>query len=187
MTVTGCRTTSSRPQPFAVDRKARMGLFTPDIYLVDVHSIDLDSLKRQGIEALLIDLDNTLLPRDRDDVPDALREWAHALADQGFKVCLVSNNWHEKVSIVADELGFDLVAKAIKPLPFAFWRALRRLGVSRRHAAVVGDQLFTDMLGGNLLGMMTILVTPLSATDLPHTLMLRRIESRILAGRKPLP
>ncbi len=164
-----------------------MGLFTPDIYHVDVHSIDLSLLKEQGIEVLLIDLDNTLLPRDKDDIPDELRAWAHALADQGFKVCLVSNNWHEKVQRVAGELDMELVAKAIKPLPFAFLRALGKIGASRKHAAVVGDQLFTDVLGGSLLGMTTILVSPLSASDLPHTLFLRHLEARILAGRKPLP
>ncbi|MDA3936793.1 MAG: HAD hydrolase-like protein, partial [Actinomycetota bacterium] len=88
---------------------------------------------------------------------------------------------------VADELDMDLVAKAIKPLPFAFLIALGKIGVSRKHAAVIGDQLFTDVLGGSILGMTTILVAPLSKSDLPHTLILRRLEARILAGRRPLP
>jgi predicted HAD superfamily phosphohydrolase YqeG len=49
----------------------------------------------------------------------------------------------------------------------------------------VGDQLFTDVLGGRLLGMMTIMVLPLSQSDLPHTLLLRRVERVLLAGRQP--
>ena len=120
-------------------------------------------------------------------MPGELREWVRDLADRGFRVCLVSNNWHERVSTVAEELGFELVAKAVKPLPFAFLRALSKLGSTRRSSVVVGDQLFTDVLGGKLLGMRTVLVLPLSTYDLPHTLMLRKLERLVLAGRQPLP
>jgi HAD superfamily phosphatase (TIGR01668 family) len=164
-----------------------MGLFTPDIYYADVHAIDLDELGRRGIDTLLVDLDNTLVPRDTNVVTDEHRSWARELEERGFKVGLVSNNWHERVKGFADELGFALVPKAVKPMPFAFLKALRMLDSSRRTAATVGDQMFTDVLGGNLLGMTSIMVEPLSATDLPHTLLLRRIERRVLAGRQPLP
>lgn len=164
-----------------------MSVLRPDDYVVDVHAIDLAALRASGIDTLLVDLDNTLLPRDTNVVPQELRDWAGDLASGGFRVCLVSNNWHERVKTVADELGFDLVSKAVKPLPFAFLRALGKVDSQRRRAAVVGDQLFTDVLGGGLLGMHTILVTPLSQTDLPHTLLLRRLERLVLAGRTPLP
>lgn len=168
-------------------RRVKMSLLRPDDYVVDVHAIDLDALRASAIDTLLIDLDNTLLPRDTNVVPQSLRDWAGDLAAGGFRVCLVSNNWHERVKTVADELGFDLVSKAVKPLPFAFLRALGKVDSQRQRAAVVGDQLFTDVLGGGLLGMHTILVTPLSNSDLPHTLLLRRLERMVLAGRTPLP
>ena len=163
-----------------------MPLFAPDLYHTDVHAIDLDALGAAGIDTLLVDLDNTLLPRDTNELPDELRAWALELRSRGFRVCLVSNNWHKRVHTVAEGLGFSLVAKAVKPLPFAFLRALRILGSDRRHAAVVGDQIFTDVMGGNLLSMTTVLVQPLSTSDLPHTLVLRALERRILAGRAPL-
>jgi len=163
-----------------------MSFFSPNDYLVDVHAIDLEGLKASGIDTLLVDLDNTLLPRDTNLVPQELSDWAQDLARRGFRVCLVSNNWHDRVKTVADELGFELVSKAVKPLPFAFLRALSKVGSDRRRAAVVGDQLFTDVLGGRLLGMRTVLVVPLSQTDLPHTLLLRRLERLVLAGRTPL-
>ena len=164
-----------------------MSIFSPDLYHTDVHAIDLDALRADGIHALLVDLDNTLLPRDTNEVTEAHRKWARSLEDAGFTVCLVSNNWHERVRSVAEQLGFSLVPKALKPLPFAFARARRILGLERAGAAVVGDQMFTDVLGGNLLGMRTVLVEPLSRTDLPHTLLLRRLEAMLLAGREPLP
>jgi hypothetical protein len=157
----------------------------PDLYYSSVHAIDLDALAADGIHVLLLDLDNTLLPRDTNVVPDELKAWAAGLTARGFRVCLVSNNWHERVHQVAGELGFDLVDKAIKPLPFAFMRALSRAQARRSEAAVVGDQLFTDILGGRLLGMRTVLVAPLSDTDLPHTLMLRRLEALVLKGSAP--
>jgi uncharacterized protein len=160
-------------------------VFGPDLYYSSVHAIDLDALSAEGVRVLLLDLDNTLLPRDTNVVPDELKAWAAGLRARGFGVCLVSNNWHERVHDVAAELGFDLVDKAVKPLPFAFLRALRRAHARPHDAAVVGDQLFTDILGGRLLGMRTVLVSPLSETDLPHTLMLRRLEALVLKGRSP--
>ena len=162
-------------------------MLTPDYYLRSVRDIDLDALRARGIDTLLVDLDNTLLPRDSAEIPQSARDWVGSLAGAGFKVCLVSNNWHQRVSEVADELGVGLVAKAVKPLPFAFLRALRRVGSKRSQAAVVGDQMFTDVMGGKLLGMATVMVLPLSESDLPHTLALRRIERVLLAGRQPLP
>jgi len=162
-------------------------VLSPDYYYRDVYSIDLGALQATGIDTLLVDLDNTLLPRNSADIPAATRDWAADVASRGMRVCLVSNNWHDRVIGVADELGFDLVAKAVKPLPFAFLRALSRANSSRKKAAVVGDQMFTDILGGKMLGIATVLVTPLTSSDLPHTLVLRRIERALLAGRQPLP
>ncbi|MBE0475785.1 MAG: YqeG family HAD IIIA-type phosphatase [Coriobacteriia bacterium] len=159
--------------------------FIPDLYYTDVHAVDLDDLKSRGVRALLVDLDNTLLPRDSNAMTAELRAWARRLDAEGFRVCLVSNNWHGRVSAVAAELGFEIVPKALKPLPFAFRRAMTLLDASPAETAVVGDQLFTDILGGNALGLLTVLVQPLSSTDLPHTLALRLIEQRLLADRKP--
>ena len=162
-------------------------MLTPDLYLRTVRDIDLDALKGRGIDTLLMDLDNTLLPRDSSIVPPEIVEWAAELARTGFTVCLVSNNWHERVNEVAEQLGFSLVAKAIKPLPFAFLRALKKVGSTRERSAIVGDQMFTDVLGGKLLGIKTVLVLPLSQSDLPHTLALRHLERLLLAGRQPQP
>jgi len=160
---------------------------TPDFYLQSLFDMDLDVLATRGVDTLLVDLDNTLLARNSGTVSDEAREWVKRAKSAGFRICLVSNNWHGRVSGVASELGLDLVAKAVKPLPFAFMVALRKLGSDRRHAAAVGDQFFTDVLGGKLLGMTTVMVVPLSLSDLPHTLLLRRLERVVLAGRQPLP
>jgi hypothetical protein len=161
-------------------------VLSPDIYITRVLDIDLDALEADGVDTLLVDLDNTLLPRDTNVVPDDLKAWAAGVREHHMRVCLVSNNWHERVHHVASELGFDLVSKAVKPLPFAFLKALKKCGSTRAKAAVIGDQLFTDVLGGKLLGMKTVLVVPLSQTDLPHTLLLRRLERLVLGSRQPV-
>jgi len=149
--------------------------------------MNLGALSAMDVDTLLVDLDNTLLARNSGEVTEEARQWVARAKASGFRVCLVSNNWHERVSGVARELDVELVAKAVKPLPFAFLKALRKLGSTRDRSATIGDQLFTDVLGGWLLGMKTVMVVPLSSSDLPHTIVLRKLERIMLAGRKPLP
>lgn len=163
-----------------------MSVLTPDLYYSHVNAIDLPDLAQRGVRHLLVDLDNTLLPRDSADVPEAARVWIESLGAHGMSACLVSNNWHEHVHGVAAELGLPIVAKALKPFPSAFRRGLATLHGTPDSAAVIGDQIFTDVLGGNLLGMTTVLLVPLSRSDLPHTLALRHLERLVLAGRTPL-
>ena len=164
-----------------------MKLLVPDLYVSDVLRVDLDSLSADGVDTLLIDLDNTLLPRNGTQAPSRIIDWLKGAEERGFAICLVSNNWHASAINAAEKLGVRIVAKAIKPFPFAFKKALSVLDSEPRRTAVIGDQIFTDVLGGNLMGMKTVLVLPLSATDLPHTLLLRRLEAVVLAGREPLP
>jgi hypothetical protein len=164
-----------------------MPVFSPARYYRRVTDVDLDALRSAGIEAVLIDIDNTIVPRDTGELTEEMRGWVAELKERGFRVCLVSNNWHDHVKSFADALEVDMIAKALKPLPFGFRKASRMLGKSPHSIAVVGDQIFTDILGGNLAGMLTVLVLPLSETDLVHTLALRKIERRIMAGRSPLP
>lgn len=161
-------------------------MLSPDYYYRSVTDIDLDELRAKGIDTLLVDLDNTLLPRKAEAITPYASEWAVHAAEKGFKLCIVSNNWHEQVKLFAEELGMQLVPKALKPLPFAFRAGLRCTGSTPQSTAIIGDQIFTDILGGRLAGLTTVLVQPLSSSDLPHTLVLRALERRILAGRKPV-
>lgn len=160
-------------------------MFRPDRFVVGVHVLDPEDLIREGVRGVMLDLDNTLLPRFTREMPPRSSEWVAALLDAGLKVCLLSNNWHGAVSELADTLGVPFVARALKPFPMGFNRALKIMGVGRKEAAIVGDQIFTDVLGGNLAGLHTFMVEPLSQEDLPHTLLLRRMEARIMSGIEP--
>lgn len=162
-----------------------MSLLHPRHYVTGVCAIDLAELRAAGIKALLLDVDNTVLPLDSPDCTEEIAAWVSSLAAEGFAVCFVSNNWHEAIHSRVAPFDVPLSAKAMKPLPRGFRAAAQALGVKPRECAVVGDQIFTDILGGNLVGATTVLVRPLSSSDLPHTLVLRRIERLIMSGRTP--
>jgi len=162
-----------------------MPLFRPTHYVSGTTSLDLGALVAAGVKGLLVDIDNTIMARKSGVLPPTAATWIADVRAAGLAVCLLSNNWHDYVHGFASELGVPIVAKALKPLPFGFRTGARALGLTTRQCAVVGDQLFTDVLGGNLVGATTVLVVPVSASDLPHTLVLRRIERLIMAGRTP--
>jgi HAD superfamily phosphatase (TIGR01668 family) len=162
-----------------------MAFLRPDEYLSSVLMIDAQGLVDKGVTTLLLDIDNTLVPRDSGLLSDEACAWVESLKAAGLRLCLVSNNWHKSVFRHSERLGLPVVYKAMKPAPFAFLRGLRKAQGLRRSAAVVGDQLLTDVLGARLLGMSAILVRPLAKADLRHTLLLRRVESLFMRGMTP--
>lgn len=162
-----------------------MGFLTPMRYVENVTVVDLDEQRRAGKRALLLDRDNTIVPRDTKVVPNEVARWLRQARDLGFALCFVSNNWARNVRPDAEAFGAALVSRAAKPLPFALWHALRKLGVGRDEALLLGDQVFTDLLGGKLAGIDTVLVRPQAEVDLAHTLVLRRFEARVLGGLEP--
>jgi HAD superfamily phosphatase (TIGR01668 family) len=134
----------------------------------------------------LLDIDNTLVPRDTHQLSDEVRSWVASLADCGVCACLLSNNWHRVVFAYERELDLPLVYKAMKPLPFAYLRALRKVGRWRGERVVcVGDQIVTDVWGAHLLGHHVILVEPQATKDLWYTLLFRRFERVLMRGKKP--
>lgn len=162
-----------------------MAGLNPDEYLTRVTQIDLDSLMEQGYRALLLDLDNTLLPRGFDEVPPDVRAWVDRAVSRGFTCGIISNNFRDISHEVARLLGLPVVTKAFKPLPPAFFKAFRAFGVRRRECVMVGDQLFTDIWGARLLGMYSIMVEPLSEELMPHIIMFHKMERVFMLGRKP--
>lgn len=163
-----------------------MSLVVPDRYVASVDCIDLNELKAQGIRALLLDRDNTLVPRDTGEPPAAVKAWLDEARSLGFTLCMVSNNWHrDQVLSSAGELGLEAISHAMKPAPFALKAALKRLGVSQQEAVMIGDQLFTDVTAAHLAGMPAILVQPQATEDLWYTHIFRIFERRVLAHVPP--
>jgi HAD superfamily phosphatase (TIGR01668 family) len=133
-----------------------------------------------GIKAVLLDLDNTLVEWNNPEPTVELKQWLAAVRARGMQPCLVSNNRGARVSEFAAKVGLPYVSRAVKPRRKGFREAMAKLGVTPAQTAVVGDQLFTDILGGNRSGAYTILVQPLHPRELLWTRMMRRFERPLL-------
>lgn len=158
-----------------------MKLLLPRLYVDSLLEITPEFLQHKGIKALILDLDNTLIACGEEKADPRVVAWLNRLREAGFKLCIVSNNTQEKGEELARCLGIPGVFRAVKPRGKSFRKALALLGTSPRETAMVGDQLFTDVLGGNRMGLYTILVPPLGGPDFILTrLITRRIERLFL-------
>jgi HAD superfamily phosphatase (TIGR01668 family) len=158
----------------------------PDRYFSRTSAIDpRRDIADAGFRCVLLDVDNTVRSRDGQVVPDDVRAWLADVETAGVRVCLLSNNFHASAPVFARSLGLPIVTHAMKPLPFAYRVALRRMGARRRETLCIGDQLSTDIWGAHLAGIKAFLVDPLSKVDLAHTKVVRKVEERVLAGMRP--
>lgn len=153
----------------------------PHMYVPSILDIDPLELKKRGIKALLMDLDNTIVPRDMEEFSQDVVEWLKRLKKQGIKLCVVSNNSTTRVNKLVAPLKIPYVVRAVKPRRRPFRKGMNILGVTHSETAVVGDQIFTDILGGNRLGLFTILVVPMAGKEFWVTnLINRRLEKLVL-------
>jgi len=155
-------------------------LLLPKLYVESIFCLDLEKLKALGIDTIITDLDNTLVPWVEHEANPTLLAWLEQLRARGFKVCLVSNALEQRIAHFRQVLGIPGLSKANKPSRRAFLQALDLLGSRPEQAAMIGDQVFTDVLGGNRLGLYTILVVPLCRREFLGTRVLRLVERVIL-------
>ncbi|HHV78980.1 MAG TPA: YqeG family HAD IIIA-type phosphatase [Firmicutes bacterium] len=149
----------------------------PKDFCESIFCIDLGRLASSGIKGLVIDLDNTLVAWSKRKPDPFLIDWFKKLRSKGFKCCIVSNNLsNRETEQFAIQLGASLVTSARKPFPRGFVQAMKAMGTGPSETAVIGDQLFTDVLGGNLAGTYTILVRPLGSREFPTTRLARLLE-----------
>ncbi len=155
-------------------------LLCPQERVDDIHQIDFKKLKNMGIRGIIADLDNTLVPwNDCNLVPEVL-EWVRTAKEEGFSICIVSNNKSKRGEELIGQLDVPAFWRAVKPRRKALRRALQTMELKPSQAAVVGDQIFTDVLGGNRLGLYTILVTPLNRQEFIGTKFVRQVEKLVL-------
>ena len=138
-------------------------------------------LAANGIKGLVVDVDNTLAKHDCPTPEQFAVQWIDAMKQAGIKVVIISNNAKERVQPFSDALGVPFVYDAKKPLNKGYKQALKMMGLTKREVAMVGDQIFTDMLGGNLAGLTTILVNPIDTdTDIAQIRFKRTLENLIV-------
>jgi HAD superfamily phosphatase (TIGR01668 family) len=157
--------------------------FCPKAYVESIAEVDINELKRNGIKGLIIDLDNTLVEWNGDVnlMSHGVREWLTKAKEEGFRLCLVSNGLNERVTIAGQTLGIPVVSSAAKPRRRPFLLALEKMGTGISDTAVIGDQLFTDIFGGNRVGLYTVLVKPISQHEFCATRIVRRLERILLS------
>ncbi len=159
-------------------------LFLPNEHVKSIFHITPQMLKERGVKGIITDLDNTLVEWDRPSATPQLIEWFKEMKDHGIQVTIVSNNIEKRVKLFSDPLGIPFIFQARKPMSKAFRKALRLMNVQNDEIVVIGDQLLTDVLGGNRLGLHTILVVPVAQTDGFITRFNRKMERKILAWMK---
>ena len=154
-----------------------MGLFRATRYAASLPLVSVEDLVADGVRLVLLDRDNTCVPRDATEPPAEVMAWLERAREAGVGLCLVSNNFHSsQVRGSAKHMGMEVVDHAMKPLPFALVRAMRLMGAVPGETVMIGDQVFTDVVAGNLAGVRTVLVRPQSRKDLWYTHIFRVFE-----------
>ncbi len=154
-------------------------MFKPEIKLERVTDITPNILKKYNINALILDVDNTLSTHHGHILTDGLPEWLKLMQDSGVKLIILSNSKENRVKPFAEKINLPYISLGLKPLPSGYIKALKALRTKRRETAIVGDQIFTDVLGGRMVGVRTILLTPIKLETTWGFRFKRRVE-RIL-------
>ena len=151
----------------------------PDAYFKKVEDINVEFLNKNKIKALLLDVDNTLVDHTK-KMTESVIKWAKELKGQGVKLYILSNtNDKEKIENIVKKIDIPYQYFAMKPLKKGFKKAQKDLGEKSENIAIVGDQIFTDVIGGKRCHMYTILVEPIKEKDFWYTAWKRPIENKI--------
>lgn len=155
-------------------------MFRPDYFASSLLTVPMGFLQDKGIKGLIIDLDNTLTNWNNEEINPQTVEWLLNLQRNDFKICIVSNNNKSRIESTLRNLAIPFIANALKPTKKSFFKAMEILGTNTNNTAIIGDQIFTDILGGKRVGIFTILVPPLSRKEFMGTRIMRVLERVIL-------
>jgi len=158
-------------------------LFEPFACLNSIFDITPGMLKENGIYGLILDIDNTLVATHVKEAGEKVGKYIKDLKDNGIIPVIVSNARKHRVEEFCKSLEVDYIYKAHKPLGGGFNKAMEIMGLSKDKVAIIGDQLFTDILGGNLNGIRTILIKPIDP-DEPFFIRFKRIFERPFLKKK---
>lgn len=142
-----------------------MPLCRPTACKTNIFEIAPEFLRSLGVKALLLDVDNTIATYTSHKPVKGAVEWAKTLEQAGFDLVIVSNNVEKRVSAFAKRFGLPWISFAMKPFPFGYLKAKKKLGRHRKECAIIGDQIFTDVIGANLCGMKSVLLSPIEPED----------------------
>lgn len=157
-----------------------MEQYIPDVYQQSIYTINYKKLKERGIRNLLFDLDNTLVPVNIKEPNEKIQELFHDLKKQGFNIVIFSNSPKCRLKPFKDILEVDCCPSACKPRPNKFLTVMNSIQGSVSETAIIGDQMLTDIKGGNRVGITTVLINPISNKDHIFTKFNRFYEKKIM-------
>lgn len=153
-----------------------MEKYVPDIYQKSIYTVDYSKLLSRGIKCLLFDLDNTIVAPRSNEMPEKAKDLFVSLKQKGFKVIIFSNSPKIRVKPFKIFLDVDAFHSACKPFSSKFKKVINEYGFEINDVAIIGDQLLTDIAGGNKVGITTILVNPISDKDHIFSIFNRKLE-----------
>ena len=154
--------------------------FLPKEHVKSIFEITPEFLKERKIKGIITDLDNTLVAWNQKEATDEVADWFKQLEEARIKITIMSNNNEERVAHFSKPLKIPYIFKAKKPLRASFKKAQNDMQLKEDEVAVIGDQLLTDIFGGNRANLFTILVVPIVKTDGFMTRFNRQVERRIM-------
>lgn len=152
-----------------------MGILVPNMYQKSIYDIDYKIFKKRKIKCLLFDLDNTCVGYHVKSPTNEMKNLFKKLTKDGFKVIIFSNATNKRL-VPFVNLGVVVHPSSKKPLSKNFKKILNKYNLKKNEVCIIGDQLFTDILGGNRVGINTCLVDPLSSEDFILTKIFRKME-----------
>lgn len=159
----------------------------PNLILDSVLQITPELLKKNDIKAIILDVDNTLTKHGSQDLSEEIKNWLEGLKKDNILLMIVSNNTDKRIKPFANKIGIEYIAMGLKPMTRGFAAAKEKFKLPCESIMVVGDQIFTDIWGGNRLSMFTVLVTPISMSESLMVKIKRRFEKgaikRYYAGK----
>lgn len=158
-------------------------IFTPHYRVHCVWELTPERLRFWDLQALLLDVDCTLSRYHSEALPEAAL-WIEQIRAAGFRLCLVSNGLGGRIEQFAARVNLPVIAKAMKPLPWGIWTAIKKLDAQPAHTAMVGDQIFADIMAGHLAGVRTILVDPIHPEEEPWFTRLKRWPERVVLAKQ---
>lgn len=156
-------------------------MLKPNLITNNITDISVEYLKDNNIRALLLDVDNTLsIAHGNKTLRNGVAEWLSVMKEKGIDLLILSNAKKKRTQRFGDSIGLDVIGLSMKPLPFGYLRASKKLGIKRRNIAMVGDQYFTDILGAKLLGIKTVMLTDITPENNAFFKVKRRVEKILL-------
>lgn len=151
----------------------------PDLYVNSIYEIDLEYLKKNGKKVLLMDIDNTMVGNFVREPSKELIEWVEKVKSYNLELCILSNAKKERVLKFNKDLNLNFICKASKPTQQGYKKACDILNCKKNEMVMVGDQIFTDVLGGNIFDILTILVKPIDKKELWY-IRVKRLPEKIV-------